>query len=536
MSLGKSKSKRHSTTSATTSQAPDDQSAEDAELSAAIAASLADPNARATKEVPLTLQNPLPEKGFGGTEESLNKRALLERHKTETPPEPKKPKVALTYATAVRRNPDNIKLYKVENDGVVGAEQGTVDWNSYYSWAFDDTKWINDANGRPMVLGRNDIANRQAYAARTDFVAGAYDDTVKAIDGLARQHDRELAATFWARKRRELEEMKTLTVGTDSLGVLKLAVDLNLVASEYHFKVAAGEYPIIGVITGKTWTDQGAPFSAVIDVGGAVVLVSPDEAWGIEESHVEEAKERKLDQRVKAEQISAVFTASPQFTPYVPTTPWITDDQIHYVTGDQMGAAGVLKRAPAGQADIDIAKEEDPVLFADQAGNPGLRLGNDIFIRDDQLGIGVEYHESVHKLSHPAMRNILGFWFNEGTTEYFTHVLLDQLVESKQIVRDDIHYETQHEGIQALIDNAGITWHELAEAYFNGNVPPLYDKVAAAAVHGGFSPDDPLSLDGYASRLDPAHAVAAIGVLKDACTDPGKVTTTTTTVTPEENI
>jgi hypothetical protein len=381
-----------------------------------------------------------------------------------------------------------------------------------------------------MVMGKHVAQGNPVFIDRADLVESTYKPTTTRIDDLAERNGEELRRGYWEQKRQGLEVAGKINFDKSVPGINAKAIKDRKVEEGGHVTVPAAEYAIVGFMPNVTVAHgQYAPFSVIIDVGGMEVVVSPDRSWGVERGHVDKAKELNLDAKLAAKDILDVFKADDSFRPYLSPPDWLRDDQIHYVTPEQMGAVFVLKRVPESQDEVKAAELDNEGAFNEGKGTPGVRIGADIYIRLNELGTGTEYHEAIHKLSHPAVEHVLGHWFGEGLTEYFTRLLVTGLVKDGKLVRSDAQYSAQYKAIEALVAHAQVTQGELADAYFKGNIKPLYDKVATAAVQPPFSAKKPFSLDGFAARLDPVHAAAALEIFEAACGVVRDDNTTTTT-------
>ncbi|MEU4223976.1 hypothetical protein AB0F17_06760 [Nonomuraea sp. NPDC026600] len=448
---------------------------------------------------------------------------------------PETPKIKISWNPKYN-NPNQITVYRVQEGDTIGQEiSGAIGWESLALDEFDDTKWVYHADGRPMIKGQRVTGGDPVFIDRADLVELTYKSTTTLIDDLAKRNSKELRRGFWEERRQELEGAGKVSFSESVPGINTKAIKDRKVEEGGHITVPAAEYDIVGFMSNVTVAHgQLAPFSVIINADGMEVVVSPDRSWGVEKGHVDKAKELNLNAKLAAKEILEVFHADDSFRPYLSTPGWLSDDQIHYVTPEEMGAVFVLKRAPESEDEVKAAELENGGTFNEGKGTPGVRIGADIYVQLNELGTGTEYHEAIHKLSHPALEHVLGHWFGEGLTEYFTRLLVTGLVRDGKIVRSDAQYSAQYKAIEALVAHAQVTQGELADAYFKGIIKPLYEKVATAAVHPPFSAKKPFSLDGFAARLDPVHAAEALKIFETACgdvRDDNTATTTTTTTT-----
>jgi hypothetical protein len=171
-----------------------------------------------------------------------------------------------------------------------------------------------------------------------------------------------------------------------------------------------------------------------------------------------------------------------------------------------MGAVFVLERLPKSQEEILAALKKDRARFAEGLGMPGVRLGNELYIQETHKGGGTEYHEATHRLSQRAVRDVLGFHFNEGVTEYFARLVVKGPVSRNELVHNEAQYLSQYGGIVELLRSKAATEDELADAYFKGMLQPLFARFADRT-------KQQMSLQAYADHLDPNHSFAAQEVL-----------------------
>lgn len=496
----------------------------------------------------------------GNTEETgtltLNKRDLLTDSGSEEPfgipmstvklvPHPRL-RDSVTTSTPIR-----VPIYRRKPNGDLGdAEENQL--------AYDDLTWhkigrpvsVRDANGVPMVACESILGDVDHLIGRNALVEETYQATVDAIDAVEKQYEADRSG-FWTTMLATLQELTEVTLPSQLFAIPKTAVDQRRTRNAQRVLVPPGTYPKAGTVNRRLEPDQLSPFSLVITVSAQELVISPDlivsdlipsgdsgtpeentpqiiEA--LRQAVPEPGAEKARAARLTANQIVTLFSDSATFQQYVtlPAEPgWLRDEHIHYVTQDEMGVLLVLDRMPEDQEEIEKARSDN--RFATSSTTNGTQIDDHIYIKEDRTGIGTEYHETVHKLSSPAVLQVLGFWFNEGLTEHFTQLLL----EGGTLVRNKNQYGEQHRAITALMEYAGVTETELADAYFRGELQPLYDRVAHTAVHPPFSESAPFSLDGYAARVDDKRSAAARETLRNACAaapqDDSDDTTTTTT-------
>ena len=381
---------------------------------------------------------------------------------------------------------DPVPAYQKSADSGIGDKIGTL-------YAFqvptdievDPDVWTETAARQPLVLARVAGNSDEIWIERAFLADPAYQHTALDCQTRAEAIDKMALADFWVRKRAEYDTLKdTNTVLTATASARK--------GQGGVITLQPGTYRVMGT---ADWTFEGqqAPFTMALMTPDGPVLVNPARLDEADESHANEAKAKGAASKLTAAAIISPFPTLPVIRNYLPGGQWLTDDHVHYLTPDQMGAVFVLKRMP-DPIEVAGAKERDPQLFEAGAGTPGVRVGDDIFIQLSHLGIGVEHHEAIHRLSHPAVRAILGFDFNEGVTEYFTRQLLAAAIQKGELSRDDAQYQAQHDGVSELVSQNVVTEQDLADAYFAGQLQPLFTKTAARL---GLK----FSLQGYAMSL-----------------------------------
>jgi hypothetical protein len=429
-------------------------------------------------------------------------------------------------------------LFKEGIGGGVGLSAGRViDQNTLAFYRFPDPKWYRNRSGIPMIKCHDFIEDRSYFVPRSELVESTYAMTVEAIDDRKTWLDKqEGVQNVFLVKQQELSETGTITLPHAVTGYLEESLDGDD-PEKGSVTVPPGEHAITGFVTRKITTKQRSPFSVVVSVEGLEVVISSDLAWGVDKSHNEQAEQLNVVESVNSSRIMAVFAENDWIKPYLPPGGWLRDDQIHYVTPDEMGAVFVLREMPA-PGEAPAARQQNEAKYIEGQSTPGVRFGEHIHIQNSERGTGTEYHEAIHKLSHQATNLVLGNSFNEGVTEYLTRRLTEGLVQSGEIVRNDQQYAPQYHAIEAMMRQTGITDDELNEAYFRGILEPLYEKVTNAGVHAPFTTLAPFSLDGFASRLGSGTATAAQQMLTFACgtvteTATDDVVTTTTTTTHE---
>jgi uncharacterized protein YndB with AHSA1/START domain len=253
-------------------------------------------------------------------------------------------------------------------------------------------------------------------------------------------------------------------------------------------------------------------FLLLLSVSHTEVYVDPLslEAGVVDDTHVEEAKERNLDVTMTPDQVLADLRAAGDFWRLAGGDARSAGRalDLQYVSPEQMRAVCVLERMPKNAGEISEAKEADNATFTAGARSDGVRFNDAIFVQHGARGTGTEHHETVHWLSAPAVRAVLGFHANEGVTEYFTRMVTVPLARTGRFVRHDDQYGTQREGIDSLVELKIMTVEHLADAYFGGNIQAIVAEFAR------WTPLERMSLQAYCERLDGGRGAAASLVLR----------------------
>jgi hypothetical protein len=350
----------------------------------------------------------------------------------------------------------------------------------------DEREWAMSPEGDALVLAKVP-GNVQRWLSRQYLRDPAYKSTELRIQLLATQSEAALLQTFWSQKRAHYATLPAIVLSTEISGVTW--TDAPAVTT-----VPAGSYTGQLVVDDLTWDSQLAPFSILLPIDAGHVLVAPDDVEGVDDSHVTAAQQQGHASPVPAAAVVKAFaTTKTIISAHLPSGNWLTDEHIHYPTAQQMGAVFVLRQMPTNDEDIEKARTGQPQRFDKGIRAAGVRLGDHIFISADQQGTGTEYHEAMHRISHPAVRAVLGWDFNEGVTEYFTRLLLKG---AENVVRNDAQYSSQRAGVEFLLDNTSITEQDLANAYFGGVLGPLFVEVVDAT-----KAVERVSLQAYANAL-----------------------------------
>ncbi|KAB8184531.1 hypothetical protein [Microbispora catharanthi] len=404
------------------------------------------------------------------------------------PPYPGRPKVKKA-----------LPAYEKDDTGGLGAASDN-DLGASFDYGFievDPEAWLEGPDRTLYVCGSYQ-GLMEYWIERGALGDPAYKATAASI-GESYAAEAEALLPFWESRRAEYEPGErgdqTVTLGRILKGIDDTGQQVTVPPGTYLCRGTESRQ-----IPGET---QLSPFSVSITVGGKSVLINPDTLSGYVDEHVVEAKSLGLANTLKAETIRALFAETKSLiSAYVPQDEWLQDEHVHYVTSDEMGAVFVLEKMPASAEAVEEARRKDDDFFEYGANTPGVCFGDHIFIQLDQLGIGVEYHEAVHSLAHPATLKILGWGFNEGATEYFTRMLVAGAGDSHKLVRPKEQYQSEREGVEALIDLGVFTAEDLAKAYFAGQMQALFAK-AAQRLGKGFS------LQAYALHLQGGYASAA---------------------------
>ncbi|MBM2620386.1 hypothetical protein JIG36_33230 [Actinoplanes sp. LDG1-06] len=357
-------------------------------------------------------------------------------------------------------------------------------------WEVAGDTWASAPDGAPLVLMRpfmSEEKDKYRWGRRDYLREPGYDVTDSKIREMAAAQREELEKNFWAGKQ--------LAYGKDAPVVVpEGVVGIRFRGGDWE-GVPAGEYHVVDLIAEKIDQEQLAPFTLQIEGGHGTFWIKPEVLGGVDESAAEAAAEAGLNRPVPVATIMAAFQAAPQsWAQYLPQDKLLSNGpELHYVTNEQMGAANVVERMPTDDEVRRAAAARDQ-RYVDGLQDPGVRLGNDILVNAGHQGIGVEYHEALHWFSHTAVRTVLGWHFNEGTTEYFTRKLLAEPGLANTVRRDQDQYRNQIAGVTGLIEHHIVSEAQLAAAYFSGEVGPLFQQFS---VHT----EDSLSLQAYAANL-----------------------------------
>lgn len=104
-----------------------------------------------------------------------------------------------------------------------------------------------------------------------------------------------------------------------------------------------------------------------------------------------------------------------------------------------------------------------------------------VWIHEERQTPATVLHEALHLYSDSAMRDNYGKQVNEGTTEYFTRLI----VEQEHLERRTGIYDDEHEAIRQLVGVIGED--TLREAYFEGDTAALEQAVDNARGAGTFA-------------------------------------------------
>jgi len=364
-------------------------------------------------------------------------------------------------------------------------------------------RWA-EFGGKPLALGKKHGQNSPIWVDRTALIDPRYQETIDRIDGIASAEATELREKFWPKRRADIESSERVTLPEPSEGISG--------NTGQRVQVPAGEYKKRAIREDAFGLPNSAPFYIVINVPGTgLVGISPAALEGTASPTGDQPAAPSSQAQVTAAAIRAAFAAAPEhIRRFIPDGEWLTDQQIHYVEPDEMGAAYVLERAPL-PAEVGTVKQNQQTRdhFVTGSSLPGLRLRADIFIQKTMTGTGTEYHEAVHQRSHDAFRRTFGNKFNEGATEYFTRILVSGPAQRRELVRNDSPYEPQRASVTALVKAGVITEPDLANAYFAGALEPLFAGFDTAT--GG-----QLSFQAYLDRQENATAHIATELLEQA--------------------
>jgi len=105
----------------------------------------------------------------------------------------------------------------------------------------------------------------------------------------------------------------------------------------------------------------------------------------------------------------------------------------------------------------------------------GFLDGSTVHVHETRGDTGTTLHESLHFYSDPSFREAVGYSFNEGVTEHFTHKVAD----ANKIARE-YHFFQEYFAVDRVVMVS--SEQKLAEAYFKNDVASLAADVDAA--HG----------------------------------------------------
>ena len=356
--------------------------------------------------------------------------------------------------------------------------------------------------GKTLVVGKKGEES-EIWVDRTALVDPRYEATIGSIDKIGADEAAELDE-LWARKRADIEASTTVSLPETFDGVSG--------KTQQKVQVPAGEYKKLAIREGDFALPNSAPFYIVINVPQTgPVGISPAALEGTVSPAGHQPPPPSAQAPVPAATIRAAFGAAPEhIRRLIPAGEWLTDQQIHYLEPDEMGAAYVLERPPTA-AEVDTVRQDAQVndKFVTGRSLPGLRLGAHIFILKTMTGTGTEYHEAVHQRSHDVFRKSFGNNFNEGATEYFTRIVISEAAGRGDLVRNDSPYEPQLASITALVSAGVVTEPGLASAYFTGTLAPLYVGFDTAT-------RGQMSFQAYLDRQDNATAHIATELLEQA--------------------
>jgi hypothetical protein len=417
-----------------------------------------------------------------------------------------------------------LRRYRRQQDGTVTAgPPDSIPWSDYENYQVDETNWARNGEGLPLVAATGAapppapdeggdapaLGATLFYFDRADLVESTYANTSEAIEAEVEKGNQNETNT-WKERQNEIQQMGYVLIPHPTTGTNTAGETVELPPGEYPLNKSRGYYDE------KIVVGQQAPFSPIVKYGTTYAAISPDPIWAIRRDEVPEDEEQGAGHELSAKKITDLIAASPRFQLHLQAPGWLSDDQIHYVTQDQLGAALVLNRFTESPEEIASAKKQNEAEFELSRTTNGYHGNGHLFIKKSRRGTGVEYHEATHRLSHPAVKHVFGSGFNEGLTEYFTRPLVAPLVKAGEMPPRD-SYEPEVQAVDALVKYAGVTEDQLAAAYFTGEVRPLYDQVAKTAVHPPFSSAEPFSLDAYAAELNGPFADEARDVLITAC-------------------
>jgi hypothetical protein len=201
---------------------------------------------------------------------------------------------------------DGIPAYRRKSDGGVGEPIPAHDANSPYVALLKDGVGVDPdqpaagPDGAYLVLAELP-QGEPVWLVRSYLADPHYELTTKKIEARAAEDELKMRETFWRERRESYRAVQTITVKQPM-------VAKDFLDEPYDLK--PGTYPLFTVSDATAGDAQETPFSLMITVDGQTVTVNPD-LLEVEESHVEEAKQKQLDIPVSAERIKKVFAAAP---------------------------------------------------------------------------------------------------------------------------------------------------------------------------------------------------------------------------------
>jgi hypothetical protein len=343
--------------------------------------------------------------------------------------------------------------------------------------------------------------SKQLWAARRSLRAATYDATLTKIAVAKKQEDDELDAIFWAERKTAAGDLINQSI---TFRENWKVTTRNGAPSSVHVGTS---YRVVQLFDGPCGRMSKFGLVVVAPDSQVELIVPYETVMGTDTEAEKEAQQRGTAIRLRAEDIVAQLSKS-SLKPWL-TQLTLTDDHVHYVTADQMGMVFVLRRPPGPFDKPQAIRQHDQESFDEGHGTPGVRIGADIFIHTDHLGISTEHHEALHLASHSNFLADLGWHFNEGTTEYFTRIVTGE----HDLVRSQDQYLSQYRAVQLLIDRDVVSHQHLAEAYFWGRTGALlaaFDQRQTG-----------LSLEAYARQVKPTHSSAAQAVMIQALDENG---------------
>jgi len=257
------------------------------------------------------------------------------------------------------------------------------------------------------------------------------------------------------------DEFRVLAV-TKGVKADKIAIAL----IQYYDPLTLGDLePLIGSMNArgkkKLWSDAALMTKAETKIGKDPYLTfatklgmhHPTTTKELYEGGKEHTPAAKADEIIRDKldsYVAEAVTAGKKIEGYVAvvaSADWDRAGIAHY--GKDVWDTGPPPKTPKKDAINGFVDSTGRVWVERNSGNPGTII-----------------HEGIHKYSNGATLSQLGFYINEGITEYFTRVIC------KDLDVDRGNYDSQYAVVKKLVANVA-SEDILAKAYFDGDIDGL---------------------------------------------------------------